>query len=410
MIAFFSSCNKKEEPSLQLNTEKHKISPFGFVADSLEEERGVIGNNETLTDILLPYGVPYEKIYQIAQKSKDVFYVRKFKTGDNYVIYKTNDTIPEVKYFIYEKDIVNYVVFDLSDPIKIYEGKKRTEVKEMFADGVINSSLYETFENNNLDINLALKLADVFAWQIDFYRIQKGDKFKVFYEEEYLNNEPIGVGKIIAAEFSANNQNYFAFRFEQNGSDVYFDEKGNSLRKAFLKAPLKFSRITSRYSLKRYHPILHREKAHLGTDYAAPTGTPILSVGDGIVTEATYKAYNGNYVKIRHNSTYSTQYLHMSKIAKGIKPGVRVKQGQVIGYVGSTGLATGPHVCFRFWKNGRQVDPFREKIPPSKPIDPKNREAFFTLRDELLKKLNSASNQNDSTYAMRKGSNENNIQ
>ncbi len=363
------------------------------------EERGVIGNNETLTDLLLPYNVPFEKIFDIAKKSKDIFYVRKFKIGDNYVVYKTDDTIGTIQYFVYQKDPVNYIVFDLRDSINIYEGKKKVDVQQQFAHGIINSSLYETFINNNLEINLALKLADIYAWQVDFYHIRKGDEFKVFYEEEYIDGKPVGVGKILAAEFLSGGENYYAFRFEQNGSDVYFDEKGNSLRKAFLKSPLKFGRLTSRYSLRRYHPVLHRIKAHLGTDYAAPTGTPILSVGNGVVAEATYKRFNGNYIKIRHNSTYTTQYLHMSKIAKGIRPGVHVKQGQVIGYVGSTGLATGPHVCFRFWKNGKQVDPFKQKIPPSKPVDKKNKEAFFALRSEWMNKLEPNTSKQDSTLA-----------
>jgi murein DD-endopeptidase MepM/ murein hydrolase activator NlpD len=236
-----------------------------------------------------------------------------------------------------------------------------------------------TLVENGGNAELANALGDLYAWQIDFFRIQKNDKFKVIYEELFVEDESVGIHKIISAEFEHFGEKFLAFNFHQ-GQDDYFDEKGESLRKAFLKAPLKYSRISSRYSLRRYHPVQKRYKAHLGTDYAAPRGTPVYAVGDGIVTEARYKKYNGNYVKIRHNSVYTTQYLHMQKIKSGIRPGKKVKQGDVIGYVGSTGLATGPHCCFRFWKNGQQVDPFRQKIPPSQPVAEENMKAFKRAR------------------------------
>lgn len=391
-------------PETKTKTENHRKekNSFGLAVDSLIEVRGTIGPNETLTDILLPHSVSYEKIQEIAAKSKDIFFVRRFKAGDDFVIYAKWDSVETVNYFIYMKDPVNYVVFDLRDSVNIYEGQKHVTVKQNFVSGEIQNSLYATLESKNADPNLVSKLADVFAWQIDFYRIQKGDNFKVYYEEEYVDGQLTGIGKILAASFNHINENYYAFYFKQDSTDSYFDEKGQSVRKAFLKAPLKFSRITSRYSSRRFHPVLKNYRAHLGTDYAAPAGTPILSVGDGVVTEARYTKYNGNYVKIKHNSSFTTQYLHMSKIGKGMRPGARVRQGEVIGYVGSTGLATGPHVCFRFWKNGRQVDPLREKIPPSKPVRPENKEAFSVVMNEWIKKLNGAEEKDAASVASLK--------
>ena len=221
-----------------------------------------------------------------------------------------------------------------------------------------------------------MELADIYAWSIDFYRIQKEDHFKMVYTVKKVKEEVVGIDEIKAALFVHEEAPFYAFEFSQGDKEDYFDEDGNSLRKAFLQAPLKFSRMTSGYTQRRFHPVQKRWKAHLGTDYAAPSGTPIMTVGDGVISEARYKKFNGNYVKVRPNGTFTTQYLHMSKIASGIKPGTKVKQGQIIGYVGSTGLATGPHVCFRFWKHGKQVDHRREKIPPSEPIKSEYRDAY----------------------------------
>jgi murein DD-endopeptidase MepM/ murein hydrolase activator NlpD len=240
-------------------------------------------------------------------------------------------------------------------------------------------------KENNLDQELILSLADVYAWTIDFYHLQKGDAFKVIYTERLVEGKFVGIDRIIAAEFTHRKSPLRAYLFESDGTDDYYDDEGNSLRKAFLRAPVKFSRISSRYSKKRFHPVQKRYKAHLGTDYAAPTGTPILATGDGVVIAATYTKSNGNYIKIRHNGTYTTQYLHMSK--RKSKLGDRVKQGDVIGYVGSTGLATGPHVCYRFWKNGKQVNPYKQKLPPSKPVIPENMDAFMQLKDNLSQRL-----------------------
>ena len=382
ILTLIISCSKEEEIH-----EEEIIVPqpniYGLFTDSLTQFDGVVKKNETLTDILLPHSVSYQQVSEISKIARDTWNVRKIQKGRKYIIYSSTDSIKSVKYFIYENDPINFVVVDLSDSINITKGQKDIVVKERRVAGEIKSSLYLALKEQKVSDLLALKLAEVYAWQIDFYKIYKGDKFKVLFEEEYVNDEFIGVGKIIAADFQQKGYDYYAFYFEQDGKEEFFDEEGKSLQKTFLKSPLKFSRVTSGYSRKRYHPVLHRFKAHLGTDYAAPTGTRIYAVGDGTITEARYKRNNGNYVKIRHNGTYSTQYLHMSKIAKGIRPGVKVKQKQVIGYVGSTGLATGPHVCFRFWKNGAQINHRKQKFPSSHPVSDENMVQYNIYMDSL---------------------------
>ncbi len=398
-LFFLISCSNNKN---QLDEQKKEITVpqpnvYGLYVDSLSQQEGVVGKNETLTDILIPHKVTYQQIREIAKIARDKWNVRKIRHGKKYIIYSSNDSIPKVEYFVYESDPINYVIVEFGDSINVIKGSKPIEVKERKAAGEITTSLYLALKKQKVSDLLALKLAEVFAWQIDFYRLYKGDKFKVIFEENFVNEEFIGIGKIIAAYFQHRGDDYYAFYFEQDGKNEYFDEEGKSLQKTFLKSPLKFSRITSGYTRRRYHPVLHRYKAHLGTDYAAPTGTPIYAVGDGVVTEARYKRNNGNYVKIRHNSTYSTQYLHMSKIAKGIRPGVKVKQKQVIGYVGSTGLATGPHVCFRFWKNGAQIDHRKQKFPSSHPVSKDNMEQYLTYMDSLKTIIDSMKVGNNST-------------
>lgn len=385
LIFLLTSCSNNNKQSNEQEEEITQPQPniYGLYVDSLTQQKGIVGKNETLTDILIPHHVTYKQIREIAIIARDKWNVRKIRKGKKYIIYSSNDSISTVKYFVYESDPINYVVVELGDSINITKGSKPIEIKERKTTGEITSSLYLVLKEQKVSDLLALKLAEVFAWQIDFYRIYKGDKFKVLFEEQFVNGEFIGIGKIIAAYFQHRGDDYYAFYFNQDNKDEYFDEVGKSLQKTFLKSPLKFSRISSGYTRRRYHPILHRYKAHLGTDYAAPTGTPIYAVGDGVVTEARYKRNNGNYVKIRHNSTYSTQYLHMSKIAKGIRPGVKVKQKQVIGYVGSTGLATGPHVCFRFWKNGAQINHRKQKFPSSHPVSKNNIDRYLTYMDSL---------------------------
>ncbi len=374
---------------------------FGIPTETFEIACKKIGKKELLSTILLRNHIPYPTIDKIVKKSDGVFDVRHIIPGKRYSIFTDkNDPSQKAKYFVYERDEINYVVVNLDDTVDVYAGKNDVEIRKKSVAGIINASLYMTLKEQGVTPLLTYELADLFAWQIDFHRIQKGDRFKVIYEEKYVNGKAVGIGKIDAAQFNHFNDDYYAFYFEQEGIGEYFDDEAGSLRKAFLKAPVKYSRISSKYSPKRFHPVQKRMKAHLGTDYAAPTGTPIMAVGDGVVKEARRKKYNGKYVKIKHNATYSTQYLHMSKIANGMKPGRKVRQGEIIGYVGSTGLATGPHVCFRFWKNGRQVDHLKQKFPPSKPVEQKYMVEYLDVQEKMILLLDDISYDSTKPIAM----------
>ena len=343
-----------------------------------------IQKNQFLSDILLGCNVPYPAIDKAARKAESVFPVTKLRQEKPYTV--LCDSTQRAAFFIYEPNLIDYVVFDLRDSTHVYTAARPVETRIKTASGTIHSSLSLTMDQNQTDPQLSLDLSEIFAWTIDFFRIQKGDQYKVIYEEKYVDNQPVGIGKIHAAYFKYWGSDNYAFAFQQGESEEdlqYFDEDGQSVRRAFLKAPLKYSRISSRFTARRFHPVLKRYKSHLGTDYAAATGTPILAVGSGTVTNRAYGRGNGRFVKIRHNSVYSTQYLHMSKFAKGVNVGSHVRQGQVIGYVGSSGLATGPHLCYRFWKNGRQVNPLREKMPPAHPVKPEFADDYCIFKDSM---------------------------
>jgi len=326
-------------------------------------------------------------VSEIAEQSKSIFNVRKIRAGKRYHLFTDDDSLNTIQYLVYEKDKVSFVVYDLYDSINIYSGKKEVKIVKETKSAVIKSSLYEALLENDASIELAIELSKIFAWQIDFYHLQKGDNFKVIYEEEYVDSQMVGIGKILGAYFKHYDKEYFAIPFIQDSVYQYFDENGNSLRKEFLKTPIEFARISSRFSSSRFHPILKVYRPHNGVDYAAPTGTPIRTVGDGKVVNASYSKSNGNYIKIRHNSVYTTAYLHMSGFGKGIKKGTTVKQGQVIGYVGSTGLATGPHLHFSFYMNGSYVNPLKIEIPPSHPVKEELRENFEQQKKMVMDEL-----------------------
>jgi murein DD-endopeptidase MepM/ murein hydrolase activator NlpD len=365
------------------------ISPrkFGLPTDSFNVIENTVQRNDFLAAILQPYNVDNITIATLAQKSKAIFDVRRIAAGDDYTIFCTKDSVQKAVYFVYQPNAIDYIVYDLRDSIRITPGKREVTSRTQTASGIITSSLYEALDKGGTDPALAMKLADIYAWTIDFYKIQQGDFFKVVYEQRYVKDEPVEPGQVKSAIFSHEGDTFYAFYYQPDTTQVgdYFDETGKSLRKAFLKAPLKFSRITSRFTMKRFHPVQKRWKAHLGTDYGAPSGTPIISTGNGVVIESTYNRNNGNFVKVRHNNTYTTQYLHMSR--RAVKRGQSIRQGQVIGYVGSTGLATGPHVCYRFWKNGQQVDPYRQKFPAATPIPDKDLSAFNAFKAEQQQQL-----------------------
>jgi len=363
---------------------------YGLPVDSFHVEENTIRANENLSDILSDRGVTAQVIDRIAHLPSSVFDLRKMKVGNYYALFYSHDSLRTPLYFVYSENPVNYYRYWLNlDSCKVVPGKNEVTTERKIATGSINSSLWNAMKENNLDPILAMQLSDLFAWSIDFFAIQKGDHFTVLYDQNYVKGEKIGIGTIHAAIFNASGQDFYAIHFSQEDGQNYFDEQGKSTRKEFLKSPLKFSaRISSRFSAARMHPILRIVRPHFGVDYAAPTGTPVYSIGDGVVLTRAYQpAGGGNLIKIRHNSVYTTTYMHLSRFGDGIQTGTRVKQGQLIGYVGATGLASGPHLDFRVFMNGFPVDPLNVKSPPANPVSQANMANFQSVRDKLLREL-----------------------
>lgn len=388
-----ASCAEKAIKETQVKQEEiplPEVKPvvetiYGYNADSVEIIQNTIKRNQNLADILSPYQVPYQKINEVAIVAKSVHDVRKLATDRKYEIICTKDSVRQAKCLVYHASPIDYVIYKFDDTVSVTKEQFVVTHVEKTSSGIITSSLYNSLIDNGDSPKLAIELSEIYAWQIDFFGIQKGDNYKIIYEELYVNDELIGVGDIKAAYFSHMDVPYYAFLYEQDSVAEYFDEEGNSLRKAFLKAPLSYRRISSKFSHNRLHPILKRRMAHLGIDYAAPKGTPVYSIGDGKVLKAKYEGAAGNYVKIKHNSVYTSGYLHLWKFEKGIRTGSQVKQGQLIGYVGSTGRSTGPHLDFRVWKNGHAVDPLKLEPPSVKPIDEVHR-ADYLLKMKSYKR------------------------
>jgi len=382
--SLFSQAGAPQADSLALAKANEKFL-FGINVTGLEIIEGTVSKNQTLATILSPFNVPYQLIDEIAKKSAEVFDVRGIAVDKKFTVL-TSPNSSKAEFFIYEPNPAEYVVFDL-DSAKVYRAEKPSELRKREIGGIIESSLYTAMVAKGISPELIDEFADLYGWSVDFQSLQKGDVFKVVFEEKLVEGQVVSVSGIQMAFFQHLGTPMHAIPFEQNSQLTFFDQNGKSFKKAFLRDPLKYTRISSRYNLNRFHPVQKVYKAHLGTDYAAPTGTEIRTVGDGTVIEATYSSANGNFVKIKHTDTYTTQYLHMSKIGRNIRRGARVKQGEVIGYVGSTGLATGPHLCFRFWKNGKQEDWLQEVIPPSEPISQANLQAFTLKKNEAIQRL-----------------------
>jgi murein DD-endopeptidase MepM/ murein hydrolase activator NlpD len=361
---------------------------FGIPVDSFKIEEGVIRPDQNLGEVLTGFGVSMAKVDQLVKASEGVFDLKKIKTGQNFYIFQSPDTSRSARYLVYEKNRIDYVVFNLADSLSISIGKKRVRVEQKTASGVINSNLWNTIEENKLSPALALDLSDIYAWSVDFFGIQRGDRFRVLYEEQFVDSLSVGIGPIHAAEFEHMGKSYYAFRFFQDKGFDYFDDSGENLRKAFLKAPLSFSRISSRFTGSRFHPILKIRRPHFGVDYSAARGTPVMSIGEGTVIEKSFQGGGaGNYIKIRHNTVYETTYMHLSGFASGISAGAHVRQGEVIGYVGSTGLSTGPHLDFRVYKNGSPMDPLQLEAPPGEPVRTELKSDYQTMKDSLLMRL-----------------------
>ena len=370
-----------------------EIDAYGIQGELYQVSEGKVGRNQTLADLLLPFGFSMQEIYHISLLPDSLIDERKIKPDMSYFFYKpdslsaSSSDLPRV--FVYEKDPLSFVVISLAgDTIWARNGEKALETRLQLAKGTIETSLWESMLESETNPMLAIELSEIFAWSIDFFGIQQGDQYKVVYEELFVDSVSIGIQRVIGAWFLHNQTDFWAIPFVQDSTRSFFDDEGNSLRKAFLKAPLRFSRISSGFSHSRMHPVLKIRRPHHGVDYAAASGTPVYTVGDGVVTRKGYQARGGgNYLTIKHNSVYSTTYMHLRGFARGINKGVYVKQGDLIGYVGTSGLSTGPHLDFRFYKNGSAVNPLKVEAPPVEPIHEENLTDYGMIRAATMAML-----------------------
>lgn len=381
LILLTTACeNKKEEIATTDNVVEPIIEQYGYILNDFNVIRDTIRKGDTFGDILFANGVPQEKIMEVATKFRDSFDVRKIGVGKPYVLLNSKDGENKTQVFIYETNNQAYAVVDFRDTLTISNVQRPISYRELEASGVITSSLSATMEEQGLSPYMTDELANIYAWTINFFKLQPGDRFKVVYTEKFIDDTiPGGLQEIKAAYFEHRGKPLYAFKFSSDSLGKisgYYDENANNLKRAFLKAPVAFSRISSRYNLNRrikYYGF--KLRPHRGTDFAAPIGTPILATADGVVSKSELRGGNGNYVKIQHNDTYETQYLHMK--ARNVKTGQHVSQGDVIGWIGMTGNTSGPHVCYRFWKHGKEVDPFKEDTPFSQPLPKELHEKYF---------------------------------
>ena len=387
---FLISCSKAEKKEVQKKVEEKIITEFGYTLNNYNVKKSKVKNGDSFGSILERNNLYYPQIYNIVQKTKKVYDIKKINIGKTYTILSSKDSLNTPQVFIYQPNKIDYVVVSLTDSLWAEKKSKAVKIKEFEAEGIITSSLSETMEKQKLSPLLSNELSEIYAWTIDFFRLEKGDNFKIIYSAKYIDDSIyVGLNRIHSAFFEHRGKPFYAIEFEtdpKRGIVEYFDENGKNLRRAFLRSPVQFSRVSSRYNLKRriaYYG--YRIRPHKGTDFAAAVGTPIRATASGTVTKSSYTRSNGNYVKIKHNGTYSTQYLHMDK--RGVKVGQFVKQGDYIGTVGMTGNTSGPHVCYRFWKNGRQVDPLKQKLPEAKPISKELKERYMVHMDPVKKQL-----------------------
>lgn len=379
-LSFFIGCsNAPENSSPAIDTQvpveiEEAYNPLGFSPDSLVMVEGSVKSGQFFSTLLSSLGMGASEAYALTQASDSVFDARTLRVGNTYRAYYAED---QLRYLVYDRDRMHCIVFDCKSPYDAWEYEKPIMYRDRFAEVTINSSLWNDMRAADVSPLLILELSDIYAWTVDFFGLQKGDRFKVLYQEKLCDGDVVAVDTVRYAVFSHGGTDFPAIMFDQkDNGNIWWNEKGESMRKAFLKAPLQYSRISSGFSNARVHPVTRKVQPHHGVDYAAPTGTPVMSIGDGVVTSVKYEGAGGNVVRIKHNSVYSTAYLHLSKYAKGLKAGQRVKQGEVIGYVGSTGRSTGPHLDFRVWKNGTSINPLTMDSPPAVPLKEENMAAF----------------------------------
>lgn len=384
------SCGKNPgKDNARHNKTKHEYF-CEICVDSLDIVEGTVQKNDILSKILQKKGVSYNVVHDIAMNKRDVFDTRKIKVGNKFVFLMTRDSVPQAKYWIYEIDRTNYAVFGLTDTLPAWHYEKEVVTRISHVGVEIRSSLWNALKEAGCDPTLTLELSDIYAWTVDFFGIQPGDSCKAIYEEYIICGDtvPYKTGRVLAAYLKNSGEGNYAFLYEQNGRCDYYDQSGQNMRKAFLKAPLNYRRISSKFSNGRMHPVYHVVRPHHGVDYAAPTGTPVQSIGDGtVIAKGWDKKGGGNYLKIKHNSTYTTTYMHLKGFAKGISQGSKVKQGQTIGYVGSTGASTGPHLDFRLQKNGTYIDPLKFKSPSAEPIKKDNMNQYKTDIEKMMQTL-----------------------
>lgn len=393
LVTFMACSGTTKETQEFVETECEEAScPLGFCPDSLIVEEGTVKNGQFFANLLGSLGMTAQQTYNLTQTCGDVFDVRTLRVGNAYRAYYESPSAAStslreaerrgnLSYLVYDRDRTTSVVFSCREPYGAWLYEKPVTVQQRYADVTINTSLWVDMREAGVSPELIIALSDIYAWTVDFFGLQKGDRFRVLYDEKSCDGEVVAVDTVRYAVFSHNGQELPSIMFDQkDGGNIYWNEKGESMRKAFLKAPLKFSRISSGFSYARRHPVTRKVQPHTGVDYAAPKGTPVMTIGDGVVTSVKYEGAGGNTVRIRHNSVYSTAYLHLSKYAKGLKVGQRVRQGDIIGYVGSTGRSTGPHLDFRVWKNGTPINPLKMDSPPAEPIKQSNMEDFSAAR------------------------------
>jgi|TARA_B100000780_G_scaffold46095_1_gene28644 murein DD-endopeptidase MepM/ murein hydrolase activator NlpD len=390
-FVFFTSCKNEPSEKVSVVVKEKIITQFGYTLNDFHVLKDTVVSGDSFGSILEKNNLYYPQIYNIVQKAKQVFDVRKINIGKPYTVLFSKDSLKTPKLFIYQPNLIDYVLVSLTDSLWAEKKSKAVKFLEFEAQGVIKSSLSEAMEAKKLSPLLSNELSEIYAWSIDFFRLEKGDNFKIIYSGKYVDDSIyVGLNRIHSAYFEHRGKPFYAIEFETDPKRniiEYFDENGKNLRRAFLRAPVQFSRISSRYNLKRKIAYYGRVRPHRGTDFAAPRGTAIRSTASGTVIKSGYTRGNGNYVTVKHNGTYSTQYLHMKK--RGVKVGQFVKQGDYIGSVGMTGNTSGPHVCYRFWKNGKQVDPLRQKLPEAKPISKELKEKYLTYMKPIKKQLDS---------------------
>ena len=383
LMAALVACNANVSDNQEVvEVVQKEIGPYGFCPDSLRCVEGKVRNGQFFSTLMMDLGMGAQAAYDLTQACGKTFDVKSLRVGNAYKAYY--DGSPgTLQYVIYDRDRTSQVVFSCQPPYEVSVHEKPVTTERRYADVTINTSLWVDMREAGVSPELIVSLSDIYAWTVDFFGLQKGDRFRVLYEERLCDGDVVAVDTVRYAIFTHGSQDFPCVMYNQgDGGNIYWNEKGESMRKAFLKAPLKFSRISSGFSYARKHPVTRKVRPHTGVDYAAPKGTPVMTIGDGTVTSIKYEGAGGKTIRIRHNSVYSTAYLHLSGYAKGLKVGQRVRQGQVIGYVGSTGRSTGPHLDFRVWKNGTPINPLKMQSPPAEPVKPSGKDAFAAAHEK----------------------------